>query len=38
VLGTHGRGGVVKRLLGSTSDEVLRHAACPVVLVRDDDR
>jgi nucleotide-binding universal stress UspA family protein len=38
VLGTHGRGGVVKRLLGSTSDEVLRHASCPVVLVRDDDR
>lgn len=35
VLGTHGRSGVFKRLLGSTSDEVLRRADCPVVLVRD---
>jgi nucleotide-binding universal stress UspA family protein len=36
VLGTH-RGGVVKRLLGSTSHDVLRRAPCAVVLVRDRD-
>jgi nucleotide-binding universal stress UspA family protein len=38
VLGTHGRRGVVQRLLGSTSNDVLRRATRPVVLVRDDER
>jgi nucleotide-binding universal stress UspA family protein len=37
VLGTHGRGGVVRRLLGSTSHDVLGRAPCAVVLVRDHD-
>jgi nucleotide-binding universal stress UspA family protein len=37
VLGTHGRGGLVRRLLGSTSQDVLRRAPCAVVLVRDGD-
>jgi nucleotide-binding universal stress UspA family protein len=36
VVGTHGRGGLVRRLLGSTSQDVLRRARCPVVLVRED--
>jgi nucleotide-binding universal stress UspA family protein len=33
VLGTHGRSGVTRLLLGSTAEAVLRHAPCPVVLV-----
>ena len=33
-LGTHGRGGAERLLLGSVADEVLRHAACPILLVR----
>jgi nucleotide-binding universal stress UspA family protein len=31
VLGTRGRGGVVRAVLGSVSDHVVRHAPCPVV-------
>jgi nucleotide-binding universal stress UspA family protein len=31
---THGRSGLGRLLLGSTADEVLRHAPCPVLLVR----
>lgn len=34
VLGTHGRRGVERSLLGSVSDHVVRHAPCPVVVVR----
>jgi nucleotide-binding universal stress UspA family protein len=34
VLGTHGRRGVGRILMGSTAEKVLRHAACPVLLVR----
>ena len=34
VLGTHGRTGLNRSLLGSVSDHVIRHAACPVVVVR----
>jgi nucleotide-binding universal stress UspA family protein len=33
VLGTHGRSGVTRLLLGSTAEAVLRHAPCPVVIV-----
>jgi nucleotide-binding universal stress UspA family protein len=33
VLGTHGRSGVTRLLLGSTAEAVLRHAPCPVVVV-----
>lgn len=33
VLGKRGRGRVRQLLLGSTSDYVIHHAACPVVLV-----
>jgi nucleotide-binding universal stress UspA family protein len=33
VLGTHGRTGVQKLLLGSTAEEMLRLAACPVLTV-----
>lgn len=34
VLGTHGRHGVERSLFGSVSDHVIRHAPCPVVVVR----
>lgn len=34
VLGSHGRRGVHRTLMGSVSDHVVRHAQCPVVVVR----
>jgi nucleotide-binding universal stress UspA family protein len=33
VMGTHGRVGVTRLLLGSVSDHVIRHASCPVFIV-----
>ena len=34
VIGSHGRGGVERLLLGSVAEIVTRHAACPVLVVR----
>jgi len=34
VVGTRGRGGFERLLLGSTADQCVRYAACPVVVVR----
>lgn len=34
LVGTHGRGGVGRALLGSVSDYVVRHATSPVLVVR----
>jgi nucleotide-binding universal stress UspA family protein len=34
VLGTHGRTGLGRLLMGSVAEEVLRRAACPVLTVR----
>ena len=34
VMATHGRGGLGRALLGSVTDTVVRHAPCPVLLVR----
>jgi nucleotide-binding universal stress UspA family protein len=31
---THGRSGLGRAIFGSTADSVLRHATCPVLLVR----
>jgi nucleotide-binding universal stress UspA family protein len=38
VVGNHGAGGAVGRLLGSVSQKVVRHAEVPVVVVHDHDR
>ncbi|MBK8252914.1 MAG: universal stress protein [Polyangiaceae bacterium] len=37
VMGTHGRSGVRRLLLGSVAERVLRRANVPVVVVRDPD-
>ena len=36
VLGSRGRGGVRRALMGSVSDSVVRHAHCPVMVVRGE--
>lgn len=35
VLSTHGRTGLSRVLLGSTAEKVVRHAPCPVLVVRE---
>ena len=35
VLSTHGRTGLAHVLLGSTAEKVVRHAGCPVLIVRE---
>jgi universal stress protein A len=35
VMGTHGRTGIMRVLLGSVAERVARHADCPVLLVRN---
>ena len=35
VMGTHGRRGLERLVLGSTTDRVMRKAACPVLVVSD---
>lgn len=37
VIGTHGRGGMSRALLGSVTDRVVRMAVCPVLTVRQPD-
>ena len=37
VIGSHGRAGVLRALLGSVAEAVLRHAPCPVLVVRGRD-
>jgi nucleotide-binding universal stress UspA family protein len=33
VLGTHGRGAIQRLFMGSTSEEIFRHATCPVMTI-----
>jgi nucleotide-binding universal stress UspA family protein len=35
VMGSRGRGGIRRALMGSVSDSVVRHAHCPVLVVRE---
>lgn len=35
VMGSRGRGGISRALMGSVSDSVVRNAHCPVLVVRD---
>ena len=36
VMGSRGRGGVRRALMGSVSDSVVRHAHCPVLVIRGE--
>jgi universal stress protein A len=37
VMGTHGHSALRRWISASVTDEVLQHAPCPVLLVRDDN-
>ncbi len=37
VIGSHGRGGFERLLLGSVAEAVMRHSTCPVLVVRTGD-
>ena len=34
VIGSHGRGGIQRALFGSVADAVMRHAPCPILVIR----
>jgi nucleotide-binding universal stress UspA family protein len=38
VLGTHGRGGLLRLLMGSVAESILRRAPCPVLVYREPGR
>ncbi len=38
ILATHGRRGLTHFLLGSTTERVVRHAPCPVLVVREKEQ
>jgi nucleotide-binding universal stress UspA family protein len=38
VVGAHGHSGLREALLGSTSRDLVRHAPCPVIVVRGDGK
>jgi nucleotide-binding universal stress UspA family protein len=37
VMGSRGLGGIRRALMGSVSDSVVRHAHCPVMVVREEE-
>jgi nucleotide-binding universal stress UspA family protein len=38
VVGSHGRGAIERILLGSVSEHIVRHAPCPVLVVRPEPK
>jgi universal stress protein A len=34
IIGSHGRGGISRLLVGSTAERVVEHAICPVLVVK----
>lgn len=38
VMSTHGRGGVAHLLIGSVAEKVVRHAPCPVFVIRREPK
>jgi universal stress protein A len=38
VMGSHGRTGLSHVIIGSVAEAVVRHAYCPVLVVRDIDQ
>lgn len=38
IISTHGHKGLTRMLLGSTTEKVVRHAPCPVLIVRESER
>jgi nucleotide-binding universal stress UspA family protein len=38
IIATHGRKGLTRMVLGSTAEKVVRHAPCPVLIVREKER
>ena len=38
VIGTHGRGGMMRAVLGSVAEKVVRRASCPVLTVHHPER
>jgi nucleotide-binding universal stress UspA family protein len=36
VIGTHGRTGIARIVMGSVAEQIIRHAPCPVVAIRPD--
>ena len=38
VLSTHGRTGIARMLQGSVAERVLRHATCPILVVREHEQ
>jgi nucleotide-binding universal stress UspA family protein len=38
IIGTHGRTGLTRALMGSTAERVVQHASCPVLVVKHRER
>ncbi|MFP4894914.1 universal stress protein [Paraburkholderia sp. EG304] len=38
VMGTHGRRGVRRLVIGSVAEQVVRFSRCPVLLIREEDK
>jgi universal stress protein A len=38
IIGSHGAGPIRRALMGSTAEQVVRHAPCPVLVVREQSR